>query len=109
MKYWYNVEIQTLNDHELTDELLEIAAESIGFTATDVDERELFRMTAVFRLDDSPENVLRSIQMLLDDRDEIYYADVLYRSDLDMAPTRVTLWKDNRMDYKTHVIYEEVE
>lgn len=111
MRYWYNVEIQMLGECEVTDFLVSDTSESLGFKETDVDEREAYRFTAVFSSDDvSPTAIQASIHALLYDRPEIFYIDLLYKTDAETAPKRITFWQDGRVQrYKTHVIYEEVE
>ena len=110
MKNWYNVEISMTGECEVTDELVETIAESLGFKDTDIDEREVYRLVAIFQSDDAPEAISSSITMLLEDKPEIFYIDLLYRSDNDMLPNRITFWQGGRIQsYQTRVIYEEVE
>ena len=110
MKNWYNVEVQMLGECEITDELVEIVAESLGFKETDVDEREIYKLTAVFSSDDPPTVIHNAIEILLDDRPEIFYIDLLYRVSNEMEPRRVTFWQGGKIQtYKTRVIYEEEE
>ena len=110
MKNWYNVEISMTGECEVTDELVETVAESLGFKETDVDEREVYRLVAIFSSDDPPTIIHNAIEILLEDRHDIFYIDLLYRTGDAMEPKRVTFWLGGKIQtYKTHVIYEEVE
>lgn len=110
MKNWYNVEISMTGECEVTDELVETVAESIGFKDTDIDEREVYKLVAVFSSDDAPDVIHARISILLENRPEIFYIDLLYRVDDEMLPERITYWQGgNVQTYRTHVIYEEVE
>lgn len=110
MKYFYNVEVEMLGECELTDWLVNDIAESLGFKETDVDEREVYKMTAVFSSDTPMSAIHDSIILLLRDKPELFYVDLLCRYSDSMLPNRVTFWQGgNIQTYKTHVIYEEEE
>lgn len=110
MTTWYNIAIQTLRGCELTDEMIKRIGQAIWYSETNIDERELYRLTAVFSCEEPHEAVEQKIKAVLEENPGIFYIDMLYRDSNDYSPTRVTFWQNGKVQtYKTHIFFEEEE
>lgn len=109
MKVWYNIEVQMLGECERTEELDAEIGFNLGFGESDIDEREPYRMTALFASSDmNPDRMRKYITDLLADHPDIFYIDVIYRYDSDNTPDRFVIWADGRtQEYAGKIIFEE--
>lgn len=108
MKIWYNVEVQMLGECERTEELDADIGFNLGFGERDIDERELYRMTALFVSDIAPMKMREYVTATLQDHPQIYYIDVIYRYDSENTPDRFVIWSDGRrQEYTGKIIFEE--
>ncbi len=108
MKVWYNVEIQMLGENERTNNLDKEVGRELGFNEEDIDERELYRLTAMFNSNRYPTAMLEHVTKVLRDHPEIFYIDVIYRYDSENVPDRFVIWGDGRkQEYTGHIVFEE--
>ena len=110
MNTMYNVEIQMLGECERTAVLDEQIGNALGFVESDIDERELYRMTALFNSEDNPGSMKCKMQKFLKEHQEILYMDVIFHESAHDLPQRFVVWGDGKIqNYRTRVIYEEVK
>lgn len=109
MKSWYSIEVAMSGENERTYELDQEIGETLGFDEDHIDERETYRMTAVFE-SQSLTSVMRvNVRQLLRQHPEIHYIDVIFRRGNDLLPDRFVIWQDGReLDYRGRIVYEEV-
>lgn len=110
MENWYNIEVQMLGECERTEKLdLEIA-DAFGFSELNIDERELYKLVAIFKSDLDFSELRERVYRLLKSHPEIFYVDILHRAFNAFVPVRVTMWQDGKMqNYQTHIMYVEEE
>lgn len=109
MKNWFNVEVCFLYERERNFDIDEQIGKALGFVECDIDEREPYRLTAVFSSDIGPEEMRGRISKLFDEDLGIHYVDVINWTDIAYAPTRFTVrYGGVCQNYKTIVTYEEV-
>lgn len=108
MKIWYNVEVQMLGENERYPELDAEIGEALGFSERDIDEREIYRLMAMFTSDTTSTDMRRRVTDVLRDHPEIFYIDVIYRYDSENVPDRFVIWGDGRaQEYTGHIVFEE--
>lgn len=110
MKIWYNVEVQMSADCERTEELDADLGFDLGFGERDIDEREPYRMTALFVSDMQPSKMREYVTDELRTHPGIHYIDVIYRYDSENTPDRFVIWSDGRrQEYTGKIVFEEDE
>ena len=110
MKIMYNVETQMCGECERTVELDEMLGNELGFVESDIDERELYRMTVLFKSEDTPDVMKCKMQKFLSDHGEILYLDVIFHMSAHDLPQRFVVWGDGKVqNYRTRLFYEEVK
>lgn len=110
MKIFYNVDIQMMADHDMTDELVQELEQALGFTDTDIDEREEYMLVAIFNSETNPDDMRLAIQALLDAHPEIFYFDVIYRYDGEQITERFVMRNDGTtQNYVGRTVFEEVK
>lgn len=108
MKVWYNVEVQMLGECERTYDLDEAIGKALGFEEDDIDEREIYRLTALSVSNTKPTEMRERVTDVLRDHPEIFYIDVIYRYDSENVPDRFVIWQDGkRQEYTGKIIFEE--
>ena len=109
MKIFYNVDVQMMADHDMTDELVQELEQALGFTDTEIDEREEYMLVAIFNSETDPIGMRSAIQALLDAHHEIFYFDVIYRYEGEMITERFVLRNDGTsQNYVGRTVFEEV-
>lgn len=108
MKIWYNVEVQMLGECERTYDLDEAIGKALGFEEDDIDEREIYRLTALFVSNMKPTEMCERVTEVLRNHPEVFYIDVIYRYDAENVPDRFVIWQDGRkQEYTGRIIFEE--
>ena len=108
MKVWYNVEIQMLGENERYPALDEEIGNALDFVGHDIDERELYSLTALYTSTRKPTEMRKRIRDFLDGHPEIYYIDVIYRWDSENVPDRFVIWQDGRtQEYTGEIVFKE--
>ena len=108
MKTWYNVEIQMAGENERNEVLDRDFEWELGFMEEDIDERESYRMTAIFTSEDTPGKMKINVVRLMNRHPEIHYIDVMFRYDNENVPSRFVIWQDGRVqNYKGRIVFEE--
>ena len=109
MKIFYNVDVQMMADHDMTDELVSELEQALGFTDTDIDEREEYMLVAIFNSETNPDDLRNDIQALLDEHPEIFYFDVIYRYEGEQITERFVMRNDGTtQNYVGRTVFEEV-
>ena len=109
MKIFYNVDVQMMADHDMTDELVSELEQALGFTDTDIDEREEYMVVAVFASETDPDEMRHQIQALLDAHPEIFYFDVIYRYECEQITERFVMRNDGTTQkFVGRTVFEEV-
>ena len=113
MKHYYSLEISMLGENERSFELDQEIGEALGFAEDDIDEREVYRMTAAFVSDTIPSVMNVNVTQLLKRHPEIFYIDIIHRPirrGYESLPDRTVIWGDGRIqNYVGRIIYEEVK
>lgn len=108
MKVWYNVEVQMLGENEMTDKLADDIIFNLGCRYSDIDEHEIYNMTALFNSNRCPTAMRDHVTSVLREHPEIFYIDVIYRYDSENVPDRFVIWGDGRVqEYTGHIVFEE--
>ena len=108
MTIWYNVEVQMACENERNYDLDEELGWELGFAEADVDEREPYRMTAIYTSEVTPDKIKLDVIKLLHRHPEIYYFDVMFRYDSENVPDRFVVWQDGRVqNYRGRIVFEE--
>lgn len=108
MKIWYNVEVQMLGECERTYDLDEAIGKALGFEEDDIDEREIYRLTALFVSYMKPTEMRERVTEVLRNHPEVFYIDVIYRYNGENVPDRFVIWQDGRkQEYTGRIIFEE--
>lgn len=110
MKHYYSLEISMLGENERSYELDQEIGEALGFAEDDIDEREVYRMTAAFESYMLPSMMKLNVIHMLSNHPEIFYVDIIHRYGYESLPDRTVIWGDGRMqNYVGRIIYEEVK
>ena len=108
MKVFYSIEIQMCAGHEVTDDLMEVASYAFQFLKKDVDEKELYRVTALFSNEIKPTEMRERARRFLHLHKDVYYVDVIYRFEHEMVPDRFVRWQNGDIqEYTGHVEFRE--
>lgn len=106
---YYNIEVQMLGENERCYDLDEEIGWELGFAEDDIDERELYRLTALFTSETNPGKMKLDAIGILQSHPEIFYIDVMFRNEHENVPDRFVVWQDGRIrDYKGKIYFEEV-
>ena len=109
MRVWYTVEIQMSWGNERNYDLDMAVGQAMGFIEDDIDERETYRMTAIFPSEEILPMQMRGIvRKVLRDNPTIFYIDVVYRWETENIPDRFVIWHDGHaQEYIGRIVFEE--
>lgn len=109
---FYHIEVAMKNDYKLTPEKLAMIGLELGFGENNVKEQDNYSVSAEFKSDTNAD-VLSNVSKQMFQRSwsrDIRYVDIFYSGNNEINPHRITIWDGGRVqDYRTHVLYEEVE
>ena len=109
---FYNFEVAMHGDNKLNANQIAMIALDLGFGGKDILEFDDYSLSVAFYSNTVKDVFVRICKRMFNKlwSRGIRYIDMFYSSDTEIDPHRITFWSDGRVQqYRTHVLYEEVE